>query len=461
MLHGQLNLRNEVLAPRFRAAEALALQRVDRHIRNETIRPAAPEIEKYVCLTAIHDLAVVPFPARAIDPDSADFLRCHKELDRYRFYTYWGPLTAVLMIPWVAAFGLTASDNLINALFGAINVTLIYWMLRTVDRAGLRRIREPCCVALTVLFGLGTVHFWLSCRGSVWFAVQIATLTPLILSIIAICARRDSMGTCAMSGAMFGAAVLGRSIVATMGLFYLTVVWVRVRRHPGTIGPRLAARAVAFGLPLLVAGATQLAYNHGRFGSVLETGQGITARTGGEPRFRVEYERFGSFHPVFLARNLWHYFVNPNFPVVNGRRTFDPEGNSLFLITPPLLFVFLIGRRWDGFTAALLAGVIPLVVALLLFRATGFRQFGNRYLLDAMPLLLLLVATGMDGRLSAVGTAMIVAAVAMNTFGALRFHNELPRIADRMPAVYGIALLAAAGIAVFNVGRAIRGALSP
>ena len=72
-------------------------------------------------------------------------------------------------------------------------------------------------------------------------------------------------------------------------------------------------------------------------------------------------------------------------------------------ITPPLLFLFLAWRQRDAFTLALLCGAIPVVAALLLFRATGYFQFGNRYLLDAMPLLLLLVAAGMKGRLSLAG----------------------------------------------------------
>ncbi|HOW17420.1 MAG TPA: hypothetical protein PLC79_00155, partial [Phycisphaerae bacterium] len=109
------------------------------------------------------------------------------------------------------------------------------------------------------------------------------------------------------------------------------------------------------------------------------------------------------------------------FPIRNGQRTFDPEGNSMFLITPPLLYLLWVWRQRDGFTLALLCGAIPLLAALLLFRATGYVQFGNRYLLDAMPLLLLLVATGMQGRVSAAAGVLIVAAIAMNIFGTLRF----------------------------------------
>jgi hypothetical protein len=81
----------------------------------------------------------------------------------------------------------------------------------------------------------------------------------------------------------------------------------------------------------------------------------------------------------------------------------------------------MVWRRRDAFTLALLCGVIPVVAALLLYCATGYVQFGNRYLLDAMPLLLLLVATGMRGRVSPAGGALIVAAIAMNVFGTLRF----------------------------------------
>ncbi len=426
MLHGRLSLREDLLRPRFQQAEKLARQSLTRQlqVRGQNLPPE--QFEEYIRLMVSHDLAV------------------HEG----RYYTYWGPLTAVAMLPWVAMFGPDVSDNLINALVGALNVALMYWVLRRVDRAGLRRLGEPCCIALTLLLAFGTVHFYLACNGRVWHAVQIVTLTPLLLSLVVLLSRRNGPWVYALSGALFGASILGRNVVAAAGLFHVIVIWLRQRGEPGPAPRRFVVRLIAFVLPLLATAGVQMAYNYGRFDDPFETGQGITVHTGGEPRFRADYDRYGSFHPVYLAKNLKHYLWHWQFPVVNGVRTFEPEGNSMFLITPPLLFLFVAWRRWDGFTLALLCGALPPVVALLLFRATGYSQFGNRYLLDAMPLLLLLVATGMNGRVSPAAAALIAAAVVMNTFGTLRFYGYSPTITNGLFLLYWAVLIAAGALAV-------------
>jgi len=399
MLHGQLHLRDAVLDSHFARQEQRARAMADRIQRSRGEQWTPQRLDAFLRTSIFHDLAI------------------HDG----KFYAYWAPLTPALLVPWVAVFGPGASDRLFDALLGAVNVALAYWMFRSVDRCGLRRISEPCCVALTILLAFGTVHFWLSCAGSVWFAVQVATLTPLLLSIVALTARRNSPGTCAASGALFGAAILGRNTVLLLGAFFLVVIWLRQRQEGTQAVRRFAVRAIAFGVPVIAAGLVQMAYNYARFGDVFESGIGIAVHTGGEPRFVADYDRYGAFHPAYLRKNLYYYFGNLHFPVRNGQRTFDPEGNSMFLVTPPLLYLLWVWRQRDGFTLALLCGVLPLLAALLLFRATGYVQFGNRYLLDAMPLLLLLVATGMRGRVSPAGGALIVAAIAMNVFGTLRF----------------------------------------
>lgn len=402
LLHGQLSLRESLMEKHF-AVMADQARAVAEMIQRDRGQRWSPErLNAYLRLSVFHDLAIF----------------------KDRFYTYWAPLTPVVLMPFVAAFGPDVSDRFINALFGALNVALAYWMFRNIDRSGLRRISGPCCTALTLLLAFGTVHFWLSCGGRVWFAVQITTLAPLLLSIVALTARRNSPGMYAVSGALFGAAILGRNTELLAGAFYFVVIWLRQRPDREQAVRRFVVRAIAFSLPVIATGLTQMAYNYGRFGDVFESGMGIQVHTGGEPRFVKDFDTYGSFNLVYLTKNLKYYVWNLTFPVIHGRRSFDPEGNSMFLITPPLLFLFLAWRHRDGFTLALLCGAVPIVGALLLFRATGYAQFGNRYLLDAMPFLLLLVATGMNGRLSLAGGVLIIAAIAMNTFGTLGFYPQ-------------------------------------
>jgi len=100
--------------------------------------------------------------------------------------TATGAAHARLMVP-SSPVRSGVSDLLINALFGALNVGLFYWLLWRVDRAGLCPLDEACRIGLTVLFAFGTTHFWQSCAGQIWFAVQIVTVTAVLASLLARC----------------------------------------------------------------------------------------------------------------------------------------------------------------------------------------------------------------------------------------------------------------------------------
>ena len=69
-------------------------------------------------------------------------------------------------------------------------------------------------------------------------------------------------------------------------------------------------------------------------------------------------------------------------------------------------------------------GVGACLATLLCFFATGWYNFGNRYLLDLLPLAMLLVAAGMQGRLSRVAVVLIALSVLVNAWGTYRFLAE-------------------------------------
>jgi hypothetical protein len=96
----------------------------------------------------------------------------------------------------------------------------------------------------------------------------------------------------------------------------------------------------------------------------------------------------------------------------------------MFLVTPALLYIFCSGRSRDWFTVALWAGAGALFALLLLFVATGWYQFGNRYILELLPMAVLLIAIGMNGRLTRISMALIALSIAANAWGMYRFAAE-------------------------------------
>jgi hypothetical protein len=230
----------------------------------------------------------------------------------------------------------------------------------------------------------------------------------------------------ALTGLFLALAALTRNVTAIFGLFFALMIGLRAWPGEPPRARRLLGGLAAFSLPLLAGVGAQLAYNQARFGNFRDDGLVTQLHTTANPRFKKDFQEHGLFSVHYLARNAWSYFLAWRLPrEKDGTLTFDPDGNSMFMVTPAFLYLFLAWRHRSLYTAALLLAAAPLVVTLLFFIGTGWVQFGNRYLLDAMPFLLMLVACGMRGRLTNVSVLMIVLSIAMQAFGVYAWDESL------------------------------------
>ncbi len=407
-LHGQLHARDEILEER----------------REEFYRERRSAQERYLRARGeqLSEAAWTAIRARSTPPTEHDW----SVLDGRR-YGYWGPAVPALLLPYVAAVGPRASDVLASCLLGMATVLLTFLVVREGGRGGLVAVSAPMCAALALLLGLGTVFFFLTVSAQVWFFSQTTAACFTTLAIWLALRGGQGLPWTAAAGAAFGAAVLARSaVLATAGFFYGAILALAPAEPTARARWRHALwHAVAFSVPLLAAGLVLLAYDQARFGDPFESGIRLQLQSGANPRFKQEFVDYGLFHPHYLPRNLYYYFVNPWLRLhrATGALTFDPWGNSMLLVTPPLIYVARAVRR-DRLAIALWAGVVPSLTLLLFFQGSGWFGFGNRYLLDVLPLAILLVAIGMRGRLTRVAILLIALAVAVNAWGTYRFLLE-------------------------------------
>ena len=79
------------------------------------------------------------------------------------------PTPTLLMMPFVAIAGTDFNDTVFTLLFGAKNVVLIYEKLPLVGQPlkNSFEITLSARIALTMVFGFGTVHWWLTSFGQV------------------------------------------------------------------------------------------------------------------------------------------------------------------------------------------------------------------------------------------------------------------------------------------------------
>ena len=400
-LHGQLHVRDEVLHERADAFYRELREEVERAraARGETLGDADwNRILERNRAPVLHDWSVVDG----------------------KHYGWFGPAPAALLVPFVAVFGLEASDVLLSCLLGAGTVLLTYLVLREVERRGFLALTPSAAVALALLVGFGTVHLYLTVLAHVWFLSQVTATFFLTLALV--CALRADLGRrwALAAGAALGASYLARpSELATLP-FFVWALW-----SAGADARERVRLALAFGTPLALALGGMAAFNLARFGNALEDGLRYQLASGANPRFIADYRAHGVFSLHWVPRNLWHYFANPLLRrLPDGALSFDPDGNSLFLVTPAFLYLFPALRARGGLVRSAWVACACSMSVLLFFFGTGWFGFGNRYLLDLVPLALILVAAGMRGRLTRVSVALIVLSVAVNAWGLYRFTLE-------------------------------------
>ena len=87
------------------------------------------------------------------------------------------PLPAVLLLPFVAVWGLTTDAELIAAIIGAIDIGLAWWML------GRLPLRFAIRVATTIFFAVGTVFWYSAMEGTTWYFAHIVAVGFTLLAI--------------------------------------------------------------------------------------------------------------------------------------------------------------------------------------------------------------------------------------------------------------------------------------
>lgn len=328
-----------------------------------------------------------------------------------KYYLYWGPFPAVLLMPFVALFGVTFSDIIFTFTIAAFNVALVALMLRYACRRrviGLSRERRGLFV---LFFALGTVHITLIPFGRVWFTGQLVAFWCVALAYLAALALHR-WPAFLFTGLAVALAMLTRNHLLFTGL------WPAIHllyQHRSEGRRRLLAYTAAGLLPVIIAIGLLGAYNWVRFGSALDNGlayhqMGTT--------FAGDYERYGAFNPHYVPTNLYYQYLANPYPL---RPETTLMGGSLFLMSPVFSAAFwglYIGRpRWSTWTLA--ATILLVAIPILLLMGTGFGQFGPRYTLDFTVPLLLLTALGARRWPMWLLIVLIVAAIAQYVTGTL------------------------------------------
>jgi hypothetical protein len=373
----------------------------------------------YLAYSILHgQLYLDPLP-----PTTYDLL-----LYQNHWYVASSPMPALLLMPVVALRGLATSDILFGVVIGAANVVLVYDLIGQlgVHSGTSLPLDEVTRRWLTALFAAGTVHWYVSVLGSVWFNAHVVTVMCLLLYVREVLTRGRSW----LAGGWLGLAGLARPTAVFAAAFFVTLAATQVhdwRQFLRRLGPFLFALGVGIGM--------LLAYNAARFGYALDFGY---AYVEGAPNITGTYMRYGGFNLRYLPCNLYvslaglpdilgHFspiaarlcdYLLPSGPLPVANRWLAPNalGISVFLTTPALLYLFYARRRRPLVLAAWI-GLLSVALPLWMYHNTGSLQFGYRYSLDAAPFWMMLIADGMRERWGWWARALIILSILINLAG--------------------------------------------
>ena len=332
-------------------------------------------------------------------------------------YIPGGPLPTLAHIPVVLLRGTPVGfpDAILTSVWGALNVVLVYTVL---DRLGRRvEVTRAAKLALAVVFGAGTSHWYVASMGNVWSTAHVCAVTFVCLYANEVLGRNRP----GLAGLWLGLAGLSRPPCWFAFPFFLVLTLAGDKERPQL--RRAASRVLTFAAVVAACVGLTLLYNYSRFGSLLDFGYSYVV--GSEELMELQGQ-YGSFDLHFAGRNLGHMLWG--LPDINVDGGFELEANStgmsIFLVTPPLLYLFKSlqrepRERSPRLVAAGWLTVLSVTIPLALYHNTGAYQFGYRYVLDWLPIGLLLVAIGMRGRVSRWGWVLVGASLLINLAGTL------------------------------------------
>ena len=341
-----------------------------------------------------------------------------------RSYVAFPPFPSVVLLPAVALLGHAAVPYRALALALLALAGWVAW--RVLARLEVPREDRGWLVAAL----LGGTALW-SCAvqaEGVWFFAH------GVASVCALLALEEVLGAGRgwRAGLWAGLAFLSRQLCVYLLPFVVVALWLR-DASPETRGVR--ARAAAGAAPGGGAGvAAYPALNALRFGGPLDTGYAGMPLEG---YLDARVQRYGLFHPAYVPFNLFHMFLEgPHFEWA-GPRLLAPGGmgglgTSLTLASPFVFVAFAargLSRHWR--TAAWACVGLTLVHMLHYYNNGWVQLNAQRFSLDFLPLLWVLVAQGTRRVQRGVWRPLVAWAVGLNAL-ALALLPVLQRALRRL-----------------------------
>ncbi len=316
------------------------------------------------------------------------------------WYDLHPPLSAVMMMPSVAIWGLSANQTLVCVILGAVSVTLAW---RLFLKLGLD---SETAKWLTVFFAVGTTFWYEATLGASWDFALVASTVPTLLALN----ETFGKGRPWLVALWASLGFFARWDLALTWPIYVRLLWVRGKKAEGLVW---------MFVPFLTAIILYIGYNLARFGTLNDPSLWMWYAVDEYRKVRTH----GPFSIYYLPMNLYTaLFLGAVY--TDAAPWIRPLhwGQAILLTSPA--FVLALRANFLRPVSVLLAMAVVLgMLPALLVYANGFTQFGCRYWVQVFPFMLALMALGVPRPLDQFSKILIVASVLIVAFNVWQIRT--------------------------------------
>jgi hypothetical protein len=322
------------------------------------------------------------------------------ELSLYhgQWFVPFPPTATVVVVPFVAVLGQTFDTGLTSAIAGAIGVWLMWGLALQLGAS------RRTAFFLTATWAVGSEVFWASAVGGTHLFPETLAATLLIAVLRLALAGRAPF----LAGLLLGLAV-GARLPVVFALPLVLGLYVGLPTRPHWPDREQIGRTASIGLGLLGPALGIAGYNAIRFGSPFEFGYGLITSRDGESVLSEPWYTHGILSPLYIPRGLFA-MLGRQWDFVDEFPWLHPTwAGQAVTFTTPLLGWLVRSPIRDPLVAYALGSAGLILLIEVMHGETGYAQFGYRFVVDALPILWLVLARVFR---AGVGRGAVVAGVA-------------------------------------------------
>jgi len=323
------------------------------------------------------------------------------------------------MLPLVAWRGASAVNVLLfNDIFAALAVVFIFLMLEAMREQGWSALHWKENATLALFAGFSSALYYLTTQPLVNLVSQVYAMAFLSLSLWL---AFDNRLKGKMTGAFLAGSGLAIAILArpNMVFAWLLIVAIQIDEfyHEGNKTTQdLIKWGLFSGIPIAASVALLFWYNWARFGSGFDFGYEYMLVA---ERLKSDLSIYGQFHPHFIWRNFFDNFLRlPYLDAQCQKITPMPQGMSIFITSPLLIYLYRTFKKKIWVIGAWIS-ISLIFITHILYYNSGALQYGYRFSLDFMPILVALLAFGFKKRIPRTGYILVIIGIAINIIGVL------------------------------------------